>query len=364
LNFNFERIKELRTKRFLHITLLVAVVTVLISFPSSAAITPNSKCPKEGKSQVIKGKTFTCTKISKKLLWIGSPILNSQNTEKLDSKKTVSANTATVVQNKTESAAEKVFVVKAIFMPKPRGQWHSVLEFDGILRIGATYGDEVVTVPGCATIVYDWGVVKNTAEFEVEQGSPFGQLRIDTRNPLTLPRQLVLEKCVKNLEDLKSPFFPNVSFSFQWDISNVGVSVVAKQLENLTDVTKVMNFVPSFPDLPRGRIRWANTESNYASLLKADDSREFTGISVVTYYFEYPFDVCEVGFVDKVGDVIKTSSQIIDRLNGYGSATLNSPIKQLVKFTIRCQKSGEFYGEFEHKGAQDISTIPLSKRPK
>ncbi|MEN9305653.1 MAG: hypothetical protein RLY76_921 [Actinomycetota bacterium] len=57
------------TRKLIPLAISVALVTTAISSPAFAAVKAGASCPKAGKTSVSSGKTFTCIKSGKKLVW-------------------------------------------------------------------------------------------------------------------------------------------------------------------------------------------------------------------------------------------------------------------------------------------------------
>lgn len=63
-----EQLKKNKNIKLISISILV-LTTTLISPSFAAKVIPGEKCTKQGKTQLYKGKTYTCIKLGKKLYW-------------------------------------------------------------------------------------------------------------------------------------------------------------------------------------------------------------------------------------------------------------------------------------------------------
>ncbi len=56
-------------KRALALLVALSFMGTFLTVPATAAVKAGASCPKVGKTSVASGKTFTCVKSGKKLLW-------------------------------------------------------------------------------------------------------------------------------------------------------------------------------------------------------------------------------------------------------------------------------------------------------
>ena len=336
---------------------MFASALVISSFSiAQAAVTSGSKCRTLNQKEVIKSRVFICVKSGSKLVWQESPAKKLSSVKKTQANQSPSKNESTQVapsssqttqpsNNKIEEVAVKSKVsITTNFISKKREQWHSELQYDGILQLNALLEGNPFAMVGCATFVYDWGTAKNIAGMLREQDSNIVELRIDTQNPNTLPRSVTFIDCPSDTQEPSEKNVPKVSFQFDWKINQGNVSVATKVLSSVIDVTAVKNTIPNFTEFSKGTIRWAQTQSAPVFSLG-----EKTGVSVVSFYVDYPFDICDGVFTDGSGKSVP-AEMTLDRLNGYGSARFKSPVKQTIGYKITCTKSGETSGTIEHTG--------------
>ena len=335
---------------------LVGMLTsaLLISSVSiaQAAVTSGSKCRTLNQKEVVKSRVFICVKSGSKLVWQVSPAKKSNTIKKpevnksepVQSSSTTQSSAQTSTESKKEAANSSRVTLSAKFISKPRQQWHSELKYDGILQLDSFVNGEQFDMVECASFVYDWGIAKNTAGMKAEQDSMNVELRIDTQNTNTLPRSVTLIDCPNYTQDPSEKNVPKTSFQFDWKFNNSEPLVSTKLLNYVIDLAAVKNSIPSFVELSTGQIRWAETRSTPAVA-----NGQKTGLSVVSFYVDYPFDICEGVFTDGSGRSLPAEMNL-DRLNGLGSVGFKSPVKQTIGYKIACVKSGENSGIIEHTG--------------
>ena len=315
-------------------TVLVVIVLGSIAIPNIqaiAAITPGVKCTKAGVKQIYKGKTFTCVKSGKKLVWNKGVLVKPTPTP-------------TPTPNVEYSVTGEITDVGRLRI--------HFYQSDGGVNLAAN------NFLNCSSLNYKWGeaILYETSVYSL-QGSSYFDLDINPIDENEIPIGLTFGGC-KNSQDIY--FIPRVNYKIDWNRGDPKFTRLAIPF----DIGKVLNYVPEFKNISDVNIQLVTEPETTYARFGVEDSEppKFIdeAITRFTYRASYPHDICFVELRNEKGVLLESSSlfektrafKFFDRIRGFGQSYYVGDQKNTISASIKCNKSGQLEFQFTHPGVR------------
>jgi hypothetical protein len=196
----------------------------------------------------------------------------------------------------------------------------------------------------CSILVYDWGLADHLGGVYYKQGEQDFSVPMNFTSLKELPTSFHLRNCKENQD---------ASFAIHWKKIGNSFTPSFEKLKKLANLQNMKSYIPDAPNSEAYINTYGGVREEYYAF-----QGKITGNSTLSYFASYPKDICKTVATGSDGRNIKLVDDYFDRMHGYGQAVYRSDVKEIIKYKISCEKSGEALVESEHlEGRGDIRSL-------